>query len=354
MDGGSRRDTQTELVFQNGDIRLGFHIGTHYTGKLHKSFESVIETPLRSYQISIPTDAPWKPPIQTPEDILMTRNLLKRYPGRYACVHASLMYNLAGTVNGRSDSKFSRSLQNTVNGLIGELDVAAGFGAGVVVHIGSAKQKEEGMFVISRTIEVALDRETPYTKKLSKELQIPIKEHRKIILENAAGEGNKIGSTLDEIATIINGVDEKYHPQLKVCIDTAHIFGAGQYDFGSPDQVVQFYEDFDSKIGLDKLELFHLNDSRAGFNTKKDRHENLGMGYIFGVDRDERSIEDGGDGDGLEGLKKLIDFAEHRRIPLVGEPPANDRDGGPAPGPVWDYNVIRQIANLEKETFVCE
>jgi deoxyribonuclease IV len=340
-------DTQTELVFQNGDIRLGFHIGNY--GTLYESFKNVIETPLRSYQISIAEDAPWKPPVQTPVDILMTRQLLKRYPGRYACVHASLMYNLAGTVKGKTDSKFSRSLQNTTNGLIGELDVAAGFGAGVVVHIGSAKDKEAGMFIISRTIEVALERETPYTKKLSKELQIPIKNERKIILENAAGEGDKIGSTLDEIAYIINGVDEKYHSQLKVCIDTAHIFGAGQYDFGSSDQVVKFYEDFDSKIGLEKLELFHLNDSRAAYGTKKDRHENLGMGYIFGTDRDEEE-----NGDGLNGLRKLIDFSEENRIPLVGEPPSKDRNGDRAAGPVWDYNVIRQIASLEKEVFVCE
>ena len=336
-----------ELVFQNGDIRLGFHIGN--VGTLYNSFERVVDTPLRSYQISIAEDAPWKPPVQTPTDILMTRQLLKRYPGRYACVHGSLMYNLAGCVGGKKDPKFSGALQNTVNGLSGELDVAAGFGAGVVVHIGSAKNKEEGMFVISRTIEAALERETPYTKKLSKDIQVPVKLERKIILENAAGEGNKIGSNLDEIATIINGVDERYHKQIKVCIDTAHIFGAGQYDFGFPDQVVQFYEDFDAKIGLDKLELFHLNDSRAAYGTRKDRHENLGMGYIFGVDRDEDT-----DGDGLEGLRKLIDFAEARRIPLVGEPPSRDRDGLPAVGPIWDYNVIRQIASLEKEVFVCE
>lgn len=346
------RDTQTELVFHNGDIRLGFHIGSY--GTLFESFQRVVETPIRSYQIYIAGEAPWKPPVQTPTDILMTRQLLKRYPGRYACVHGSLMYNLAGCVGGRNDPKFSRALQNTINGLTGELDVAAGFGAGVVVHIGAAKKKDKGMFTISRAIEAALDKETPYTKTLSKEIQVPVKLNRKIILENAAGEGNKIGSNLDEIAFIINGIDERYHPQIKVCIDTAHIFGAGQYDFGKTDQVVQFYEDFDAKIGLDKLELFHLNDSRAAYGTKKDRHENLGMGYIFGVDRDERPIEDGGDGDGLEGLRKLIDFAEERRTPLVGEPPQYDRHKNPAVGPVWDYNVIRHICSLEKEVFVCE
>ncbi len=338
---------KTELIYHNTDIRLGFCIGKADT--LFESFEEpVTNTPLRSYQIYIAHEGkPWELPVVHSEDIKMTKNLLTRWD-KYACIHGSLSYNMAGCVNGRSDPCFSRNLGNTVNGLMGELDVAAGFGGGVVVHIGSAKNKEKGIFTICRTIEAVLDRETKYTKTLSKDLQIPVKLNRKIILENAAGEGNKIGSTLDEIAQIYQGLDDKFIPQVKVCVDTAHIFGAGQYDFGSPKDVVKFYDDFDKKIGLDKLEMFHLNDSRVGYNSKKDRHENLGMGFIFGTERNEKD-----DGDGLEGLKTLIEKAEERRIPLIGEPPDKDKDGNPAIGPIWDYNVIKHLCNLQESTFVC-
>lgn len=342
----------TEVVFHNDDIRLGFHIGKEPT--LFQSFENVVvNTPLKAMQIYIADEGkPWEAPPQQPQDILMTRALLRRWD-KYACIHGSLMYNLAGCVGGKQDNKFSRSLNNTVCGLIGELDVAAGFGAGVVVHIGAAKNKKEGIFTICRAVEACLERETTYTRTLSRDLQVPVLINRKIILENAAGEGNKIGSNLDEIVQIYDGIHERFRPQVKVCIDTAHIFGAGQYDFGSSKDVVKFFKEFDQKIGLDNLELFHLNDSRVAYGSKKDRHENLGMGYIFGIDRDERSVEDGGDGDGLEGLKTLIDFAEQRRIPLIGEPPHSDRNGELSAGPGWDYQVIKHLCNLEECHFLC-
>ena len=339
--------SSSSIIFHNANIRLGFHIAKEDT--LFESFENVVlnAEPLKSYQIYI-AEKPWETQAINAYDITRTRELLRRNR-KYACIHGSLFYNMAGCVNGKTDPKFNRNLGNTVNGLIGELDIAAGFDAGVVVHIGAAKQKDKGIFTICRTIEAVLDRETKTTKSLSKELQIPLKEKRKIILENAAGEGNKIGSSIKEIADIIAGVDERFLPQIKVCIDTAHIFGAGQYDFGDFEQVDSFYEDFDDLIGLDKLELFHLNDSRVAFGSKKDRHENLGLGYIFGTERDEEE-----NGDGLEGLKRLVEKAEEHKIPLIGEPPDKNAQGEPAYGPIWDYNVIKYLCpSLEKEYFLC-
>lgn len=337
----------TPLTFHNPDIRLGFHIGTY--NNLVDTFESVMERapPLRSYQIYISDGKPWQAPQWKSDDIRMAGALLQRNY-KYACVHGSLMYNLAGSTDGRSDPQFQRKVNNTCSGLMGELDVAAGFGGGVVVHVGTCKNKERGIFTIARTIEAVLDRESFTTQTLSRELQIPIRERRKIILENAAGEKNKIGSNLDEIAQIINSVEERLRPQIKVCIDTAHIFGAGQYDFGSPDDVDKFYTDFDEKIGLDRLELFHFNDSRVPYGSHKDRHENLGVGYIFGIERNEDE-----NGDGLEGLKAFVDKAEEYRIPLIGEPPGNSKDKGPPLGPGWDYEVVRHVCSLERTTFVC-
>jgi deoxyribonuclease-4 len=230
------------------------------------------------------------------------------------------------------------------------LDLAAGLGGGVVVHIGSCKDAEKGMFTISRTVETVLEANSKATAPLSRRLGLPVEEFRrtrKVILENAAGEGTKIGSNLDEIAQIIEGVKGEVRDQVKVCIDTAHIFGAGQYDFGNPAGVVQFFDDFDSKIGLDRLELFHLNDSRVEWGSRKDRHENLKKGFIFGDRRRD-------DLDGTEGLKVLLEKAEELRIPLVGEPPAKTASGEKAPGGVWDYDIVRGISNLEERCFCCE
>ena len=337
------------MIFHNSNIRLGFHIGKERT--LFKSFERMIESPLRSYQIYVSNGRAYKPPKADVTDIRQTKHLLERN-GKYACVHGCLLYNLAGSKDFREDPRFQQKLDSTCTGLQAELDLAAGFGSGVVCHVGSCKDTKRGIFTIARTIETVLEGQTQSTKQLSKELQIPLdefKRSRKLILENAAGEGTKIGSTLDEIAEIIKLVKPELRDQIKVCIDTAHIFGAGQYDFGDPNVVEAFFYDFDLKVGMDRLELFHLNDSRVSYGACKDRHENLGLGHIFGVERDEER-----NGDGLLGLKRLVDYAEDLRIPLIGEPPAKDKDGGSGPGGVWDYKVIKHLCNLEEEHFVCD
>jgi apurinic endonuclease APN1 len=341
-------DTPSSIIFHNPNIRIGFHISKERS--ITKSFSNLINAPLRSYQLYISNGRAYQPPKADPDDLREACRFLHRN-GKYACVHGCLLYNLAGMTDGPSNANYKRNLNNTVNGLMTELDVAAGFDSGVVAHIGSRKDRKKGILTISQTIEDVLSGENSNTRFLSKGLSVPVddlRRKRKIILENAAGEGNKIGSTLDEIAQIIDGVDEVYRPQVKVCIDTAHIFGAGQYDMGSPKSVVKFFKDFDKKIGLDRLEVFHLNDSRVPYGSKKDRHENLGIGYIFGLERGEDVS-----GDGLEGLKKLIEKAEELRVPLVGEPPAKTKEGVPAPGGIWDYEVIKHLCNLEEE-FVCE
>lgn len=344
----------TVVTFHNPDIRLGFHIGKEKT--LYKSFHNAIfdASPLRSFQLYISNGRAYKPPKADPEDIRKTHDLLCKHR-KYACVHGCLLYNLAGSTDGTKDPMYGIKLGNTINGMISELDVATGFGAGVVVHIGTQKDSKKGLVQVSRSIEKILTGSNANTKILSRELQIPeeeFKKSRKIILENAAGEKNKLGSTLDEISIIIRGVREDLRDQVKVCIDTAHIFGAGQYDFGNSKSVAKFFSDFDEKIGIDKLELFHLNDSRVPYGSHKDRHENIGLGYIFGSDRNER---DGLKGtlEGLTGLVTLIDFAEQHRIPLIGEPPHLTKDKEPGPGGIWDYAVIREICNLETNTFIC-
>jgi apurinic endonuclease APN1 len=334
---------QTSISYLNPNIKIGFHIGGDST--LVKTFENVLDMPLRSYQIYISSEKYYIPPRADPLDVRMTYSLLKRN-NKYACIHGSLFYNLAGSTNGKSDPQFQRKLNSTCEGLTSELDISAGFESGVVVHVGTCKDKKKGIFTIAKAIENCLTRQNSQTIALSKELQIPIdtlKKSRKIILENAAGEKNKIGSNLDEIAEIINLVDKDVRDQIMVCIDTAHIFGAGQYDFGKPKCVKKFYEDFDEKIGLDRLELFHLNDSRVEYGSKKDRHENLGLGYMFDTEREN--------GYGIPGLQKFIEKAEEYQIPLIGEPPAHTKEGYSAPGGLWDYMLLKEICPLEEEFF---
>ncbi len=95
-----------------------------------------------------------------------------------------------------------------------------------------------------------------------------------ICLETMAGKGSEIGSSLEELKAIIDGVKEK--DKVAVCIDTCHLHDAG-YDLENLDE---FFNQFDSIIGLNKLLVVHLNDSKNMISSHKDRHENIGYGMI--------------------------------------------------------------------------
>lgn len=96
----------------------------------------------------------------------------------------------------------------------------------------------------------------------------------KILLETMAGKGTEVGVNFDEIKSIIDGV--LYKDRIGVCLDTCHIHDAG-YDLNDFDSVLS---EFDKIIGLDKLLCIHINDSKNPIGAHKDRHENIGYGFI--------------------------------------------------------------------------
>ena len=95
-----------------------------------------------------------------------------------------------------------------------------------------------------------------------------------ICLETMAGKGTELGRTFEELKQIIDGV--KYNDKIGVCLDTCHVNDAG-YDLSDFDEIL---EEFDNIIGLNKLKVVHINDSKNIINSHKDRHENIGYGTI--------------------------------------------------------------------------
>lgn len=99
-----------------------------------------------------------------------------------------------------------------------------------------------------------------------------------LLLEMSAGAGKIVGDTFEEMAAILN------HPKLKkfpigICYDTQHTFASG-YDIRTPGAVEATLKKFDNLIGLDRLKMFHCNDSKPEFGSHKDRHEHIGEGTI--------------------------------------------------------------------------
>ncbi len=122
-----------------------------------------------------------------------------------------------------------------------------------------------------------------------------------ICLETMAGKGSELGSTFEQLATIINGVT--HNERLGVCLDTCHINDYG-YDVHNVDGVL---DEFDRVIGLDRLKVIHVNDSKNPPASHKDRHDNLGYGTI-----------------GFETLNKWVHNPRLAGIPKVLETPYVD------------------------------
>jgi deoxyribonuclease-4 len=97
-----------------------------------------------------------------------------------------------------------------------------------------------------------------------------------LLLENSAGQKNSIGSKLEEIGMILDRLSSKY---TGICIDTCHAFAAG-YDLRARDEVSTFVDKLNTTVGLNKLRLIHLNDSKKDLGANADRHEHIGLGKI--------------------------------------------------------------------------
>lgn len=121
----------------------------------------------------------------------------------------------------------------------------------------------------------------------------------RIALETMAGKGSEIGRTFEELAMMMEGVHKK--DRLRVCFDTCHVSDAG-YDFAQDYEGV--LATFDRIIGLDKIAVFHVNDSLNPCGAHKDRHANIGKGYL-----------------GYEVLHRLVHDARFAQIPKILETP---------------------------------
>lgn len=328
-------ECKATLEYIDTDYRYGFHVPKA------KTLEATVcmvgkNFPFGNFQVYIanPRSASKKVDCDL-EDVLRARDALKYYNLKMF-IHGCLLYNLCGAAKHRKDPKFNIKLKNTCDGLVSELDVAVGLDCGgVVVHPNSCHDEEKGLFTASKTIENVLTRNTVFSSKCARKLGITqeeFKSRRCVILENSAHEGGKRGWNLQELSAMIKGVPKNLQKQIGVCIDTAHAFGAGIYDFGDSEEVHRFYRDFEKEIGLKHLKVFHLNDSKcstdkrnnAPFGSRKDRHDNLCTGYIFG---DEHGTPLSSGEPRYEGLRTFFLEARKRGIPIIGEPPASSLGG---------------------------
>ena len=123
----------------------------------------------------------------------------------------------------------------------------------------------------------------------------------KPVLENMAGKGNVIGGTFEDLRDIIVQVEDK--TRIGVCIDTCHSFAAG-YDLRTPEAFKNTFDKFDEVVGMKYLSALHVNDSKAPFNSHRDLHQNIGLGFL-----------------GLRAFHNVMNEPRFEGLPLVLETP---------------------------------
>jgi deoxyribonuclease-4 len=128
----------------------------------------------------------------------------------------------------------------------------------------------------------------------------------KVLLETTAGQGSNVGYRFEQLKAIIDSSD--YSNRFAVCLDTCHIFAAG-YDITSAEGYHRTFAEFDRIIGLDRLQAFHVNDSKKGLNSRVDRHEHIGQGAL-----------------GLAPFRFLMNDPRFVKVPKFLETPKGDND----------------------------
>ena len=182
---------------------------------------------------------------------------LRKDAGIATCaIHTSYLINLA-TEDPKISNGSLRLLQN-------DLAVAAAGGIDFVnTHLGSygTRPREQGFAAVVALLEKALEDIAPGVF---------------LVLENSAGAGQLCGGTLEELGRIVRAVD---HPQLAVCLDTAHSWAAG-YAIDSREGVDAFVDEAAATVSLERVKMFHFNDTQVPLGAHKDRHWHIGEGLI--------------------------------------------------------------------------
>lgn len=193
-------------------------------------------------------------------------------------IHAPYFINLASANN--------RIRYGSISAIRKELERGSQLGAKyVMTHLGSAKDME-GKEAIKKTINGL------------KKIFDGYKGKTKLLIENSAGAGKIIGDDFIEIGKILKSLKE-YPAMAGLCLDTQHSFASGYDWLNNFEKNAKL---LDKHIGIKNIKLIHANDSATDLGSHKDRHEHIGKGKI-----------------GLEGFKKIIQFARKNNIDMICE-----------------------------------
>jgi len=232
-------------------------LGGHCSGGIKKALENAHAFGMDSVQLFAQSPRTWRFPDHDPADLEAFRARREELGIGAVAIHAVYLLNLAST---KADF-----YEKSVDTLSKTVDAACAIGAeAVVFHVGSHQGAgfDVGLERVVPALAQALDRCDDTTW---------------LCMENTAGAGDTIGRSLEELAALYEALD--HHPRLGVCLDSCHLFASG-YDVTDPDALDEVVTQLDALIGLDRLRVLHVNDSKTPLGSNRDRHDNIGDGLM--------------------------------------------------------------------------
>jgi deoxyribonuclease-4 len=254
-------------------------------GGLPLAVERAIIHRCQSFQIFSKNASQWRGRELPASEIREFRTKVKAAKLSPVVSHASYLINLATT-----DPAL---WQQSATAMADELDRAEALGLhGVVLHPGCYTAGSEG---------VGLDRIGDGLREL---LAARRRGRTMVLLEHTAGQGTSLGSTFEQIAYILA---RARHPRrIGVCLDTCHLLASG-YDIVSPEGYAATFEQFERLVGIERLKLFHVNDSKRPLGSRVDRHQHIGQGCV-----------------GVEAFRRLVNDPRFRELPMLLQTPKEE------------------------------
>ncbi len=288
--------------------RIGAHMSI--AGGLPLAVDRAVAHGCEALQIFTKSSNQWRARSVPQEEIAAFRMRAEQSGITPVAAHASYLINL-GSADARLRARSMASFGE-------EIDRAETLGLlGVVLHPGSYTTGTEkgGLAAIAAAIG-ALLRARPRGRTL-------------VLLEHTAGQGTALGHSFEHLADLLRRL--RHHRRVGVCLDTCHLWASG-YDIASEAGYRATFDAFDRLIGLDRLKLLHLNDSKKDCGSRVDRHEHIGEGTI-----------------GLEAFRRLLRDPRLEAVPMVLETPkAAERALGPGETDPFDVKNLATLRALRR------
>ncbi len=233
----------------------GAHVSV--SGGIHTAIDRIEAMGGEAVQVFTQSPRTWRPTNHDPANFVRFKERRADAGIQGVVCHALYLLNLAAP----DDAIYEKSRATLVN----TLEVGCAIDAdGVVFHMGSH---------MGAGFEAGLERALP----LLVEALDKCSDTTWLLIENSAGAGGTIGRSVDELASIVDGLDR--HPRVGICLDSCHLWVSG-VDVTDPAALDACLDEVEDRIGLDRLRALHVNDAAADLGSNRDRHANVGEGVL--------------------------------------------------------------------------